>query len=142
MRKATLVSVFVVAFLIGSAFGFYLLPVLTSQQSSHQASGQVYALAFTQQGACSGAWGAPWSVALNGSTTVVEPSNASLPLPNKSIQASPNYEGDSVILFHVSNGVYTYVVAPTDFFSSGTVTIDGADAIVTVSGPTIICAAT
>ena len=45
-------------------------------------------------------------------------------------------------MFHVSNGVYTYVVAPTDFFSSGTVTIDGADAIVTVSGPTIICAAT
>jgi len=139
MRKATLVSVIVVVFLVGSAFGFYIHPLLTSQ-TSHQASGQVYALAFTQQGACSGAWGAPWSVALNGSTTVVEPSNASLPLPNNEAQASPNYQSYSVILFHVSDGVYTYVVSP-HFYSNGTVTMNGADTIVTVAGPFIMCAA-
>lgn len=129
-----MVSAIVVVFLVGSAFGFYLLPALTS----HQTSQQVYALAFTQQGACS-AWGAPWSVALNGYTTVVEPSNASLPLPNAEIQASPNYQSYSVILFHVSDGVYTYVVSPNDFYSNGTVTINGADTIVTVTGPFIVC---
>jgi len=129
MKNATIVSVIVVVFLAGSAFGFYLLPALTSHQT--------YALAFTQEGACS-AWGAPWSVALNGYTTVVEPSNASLPLPSQSITASPNYQSYSVILFHVLNGVYTYVVSP-NFFSNGTVTINGADTIVTVTGPFMPC---
>ncbi len=130
MRKAAFIPIIVVVFMAGAAFGFYLLPLSTSQQT--------YALAFTQQGACS-AWGAPWAVTLNGHTTVVEPSNASLPLPNAEIRASPNYQGYSLILFHVSNGVYTYVVSPTDFFSNGTVTINGGDKIVTVYGPFIDC---
>jgi hypothetical protein len=132
MRKATLVSVIVVLFLAGSGLGFYLLTAVASHQT--------YALAFTQDGACSPtAWGAPWSVALNGRTTIAAPSNASLPLVNTEIQASPNYANFSVIWFHVPNGVYTYAVAPSDFFGNGTVTINGADTIVTVYGPFIDC---
>ena len=130
MRRATLVSAIVVFFLVGSAFGFYLLPALTSDQSSQQ----MYALAFTQQGFC-GAYGAPWSVALNGHTTVVEPSNATLPLSNTQMAGLPSYKNFSVIWFHVSNGVYTYVVAPTDFFHNGTVTVNSANTIITVIGP-------
>ena len=130
MRSATLVSVIVVVFLVGSAFGFYLLPALTS----HQTSQQTYALAFTQQGFCS-AYGAPWSVALNGHTTAVVPSNATLPLSNTEMAGLPGYKNFSVIWFHVPDGVYTYVVAPTDFFHNGTVTVNSANTIVTVIGP-------
>ena len=136
MRKATLVSVIVVVFLGGSAFGFYFLPALTS----HQASQQSYALAFTQAGACSPpAYASQWAIALNGHTTVVAPSNAQLPLSNTEIQASPDYKNLSVIWFHVPNGVYTYVVMPSDFFPNGNVTINGADTIVTVNGPFLGC---
>jgi len=135
MRRATLVSVVVVVFLIGTAFGFYLLPMLTSNHT--------YALAFTQEGACfPPAYGAPWSVALNDHTTAIEPSNASLPIPNtlpQSLSASPDYQKYSIILFHVPAGVYTYVVSPRYFFSNGTVTVNGADTIVTVGGPFMDC---
>ena len=141
MRKAALVSVIVVIFLIGSAFGFYFLFPLTSHQT--------YALAFTQGGACSPpAYGDPWAVALNGHTTIAAPightiiaapSNASLPAPNTLFAASPNFKNFSVIWFHVSDGVYTYVVSPSGFFSSGTATVNGADKIITVSGPFIDC---
>jgi hypothetical protein len=132
LRKATLVPVIVVVFLIGSAFGFYFLTTLTSHQT--------YALAFAQDGACSPpAYEAPWAVALNGHTTIAAPSNASLPVPNTEIRASPNYKNFSVIWFHVPDGVYTYVVSPSDFFPHGTVTVNGADTIVTVNGPFIGC---
>ncbi|HXW95515.1 MAG TPA: hypothetical protein VEJ19_07405 [Nitrososphaerales archaeon] len=130
MRTATLASVIVVVFLVGSAFGFYVLPALTPDQSSQQ----MYALAFSQQGFC-GAYGAPWSVAINGHSTVVEPSNATLPLSNTQMAGLPSYKNFSVIWFHVTNGVYTYVVAPTDFFHNGTVTVNSANTIVTVTGP-------
>ena len=132
MRKATLVSVILVAFFAGSAFGFFLLSASTSRQA--------YALAFTQQGACGG-WGAPWSVALNGHTTVIAPPNTSLPSPNslQSIAVGTNYQNDSVILFHVTDGAYTYAVSPSYFFSNGTVTISGADTVVTVFGPYMGC---
>ena len=131
MRKATLVSVIAVVFLAGSAFGFYLLPTLSSRQT--------YALAFTQEGACSPPiYGSPWEIALIGHSTVVAPTNASLPLLNTVIQGNGNSK-NSVIWFHVPNGTYTYVVTPTDFFANGTVTIDGSDTIVTVYGPFIGC---
>jgi hypothetical protein len=132
MRKTALVSVIVVVFLAGLAFGFYLLPALSSSQT--------YALAFTQEGACSPpVYGAPWAVALNGRTTIAAPSNASLPIPNTELQADASYASYSVIWFHVSNGVYTYVVMPTGFYPNGTVTVNGADTIVTVYGPFIGC---
>lgn len=132
MRKAALVSVIAVVFLIGSALGFYFLFPLTSHQT--------YVLAFAQSGACSPpAYGVPWAVALNGHTTIAVPSNASLPVPNTEIRASPNFKNFSVIWFHVSDGVYTYVVSPSAFFPGGTATVNGADTIVTVSGPFLSC---
>ena len=132
MRSTTLVSVLVVIFLAGSAFGFVLLPTLTSHQT--------YALEFTQGGACyPPAYGVPWAVSLNGHNTVAAPSNATLPLPNNELRASHDYKNFSMIWFNVPNGIYTYVVTPTDFFANGTVTVSGADTIVYVNGPMMGC---
>jgi len=142
MRKATLVSVIVVVFLVGSAFGFYLLPELTSRQ--------MYVLAFTQEGACSPptasggpVWGLPWAVVLNGHTIVASPRNASLPIPNNTIETIQSDGNLSVIGFYVPNGIYTYGVVPTDYLGqNGTVTINGADTIVTVHPIAIACTTT
>jgi hypothetical protein len=135
MKKATLVSVIVVVFLAGSAFGFFVFSAVASRQT--------YALAFSQEGVCSPPmYGAPWAVALNGRTTIVAPSSAALPLPNTVIQGSAGDVNYSVIWFHVPNGVYTYVVMPTDFFPNGTVTVSGSDTIVSVIGPFIGCTTT
>jgi len=136
MRRATLVSVIVVVFLVGSAFGFYLLPALSAHQS--------YMLAFTQDGVCSPpVWGAPWAVVLNSHTTKVAPANTPLPLAETALQADPSYENFSVIGFVVPNGVYTYSLEPTNFYGeTGTVTINGADTVVTVEGPAIGCTTT
>jgi hypothetical protein len=136
MRKATLVSVIVAVFLIGSAFGFYLLPMLTSHQE--------YALVFTQSGSCSPpVWGAPWAVVLNSHTTKAAPADTSLPLAVNTLQANQSNENFSVIGFAVPNGVYTYSLEPSDFYGgTGTITINGADTIVTVEGPQIGCTTT
>jgi hypothetical protein len=135
MKKAALISVIVVVFLGGSALGFFVLPALTAHQT--------YALAFTQEGACSPPiYGAPWAVALNGRTTIASPSDSSLPIPNTEIQGNASDANYSVIWFRVPAGVYTYVVTPTDYFPSGTVTVNGTDTIVTVNGPFIDCTTT
>ncbi len=135
MKKATLVSVIAVVFLVGSAFGFYALPTLTSRQ--------MHVLMFTQEGACSPTvWGAPWDVVLNGQTTKAAPINAALPIPDTRITANQSNKNFSTIGFYVPNGVYTYSVSPGDFFSDGAVTVNGADAIVTVNGPSIGCTTT
>ena len=133
MRKASLVSVIVVVFLVGSAFGFVFLPTLTSHRT--------YVLAFTQEGACDPLlYGAPWDVVLNGHTTEAAPANAALPIPDTQIQADAKYVNFSVIWFQVPNGVYTFSVSPSDYFyHNGTVTVSGADTIVTVVGPYIDC---
>jgi hypothetical protein len=136
MKKATLVSTIVVVFLVGSAFGFYLLPVLSARQS--------YVLAFTQDGVCSPpVWGAPWAVVLNSHTTKVSPADTPLPLAETALQADPSDENFSVIGFVVPNGVYTYSLEPSDFYEgTGTVTVNGADTVVTVEGPAIGCTTT
>jgi hypothetical protein len=136
MKRATLVSTVVFVFLTGSAFGFYLLPTLTTNQS--------YVLAFTQAGVCSPpVWGAPWAVVLNSLTTKVAPARTPLPLAETALQADPSYENFSVIGFVVPNGVYTYSLEPSDFYhGTGTVTVDAADTIVTVEGPAIGCTTT
>jgi len=136
MRRAALVSVIVVVFLVGSAFGFYLLPELTSRR--------MYVLAFTQEGACSPPiWGAPWAVVLNGHIIVASPHNASLPIPNTEIEVNQSDASFSVIGFYVPNGVYTYGVVPTGFLGqNGTVTINGADTMVAVHPPAIDCTTT
>jgi len=133
MKRSTLASVIVVAFLGGSAFGFYILPALNSHEE--------YALVFIQSGSCSPpVWGAPWAVVLNSQTTKVAPANTPLPLVENTLEANQSDENFSVIGFVVSNGIYTYSLQPTDFYGgTGTVTIDGADAVVTVEGPAIAC---
>jgi len=94
---------------------------------------------FTQEGACSPTvWGAPWDVILNGQTKAA-PANAALPIPDTKIAANQSNKNFSTIGFYVPNGVYIYSVSPRDFFSDGAVTVNGADAIVTVNGPFISC---
>jgi hypothetical protein len=136
MKKATLASVIVVVFLVGSAFGFYLISALSSHQD--------YVLVFTQSGSCSPpVWGAPWAVVLYSHTTKVSPTNASLPLAENTLQAKPSDRNFSVIGFAIPNGVYTYSYEPSDFYGqTGTITINGADAVVTVEGPAIACTTT
>ena len=139
MRKATLISVIVVVFLVGSAFGFYLLPRLTLNQTSQQ----MHVLAFTQQGACSPTlWVAPWDVVLNGHTTSASPSNASLPIPSHEATVSPHYGNLSVIGFYLPNGVYVWASEPDTVGHTGTVTINGNDVVVTVYGPVLGCTST
>jgi hypothetical protein len=133
MGKAALVSVIVVVFLAGSAFGFYLFPALTSHQE--------YVLVFTQSGSCSPpVWGAPWAVVLNSHTTKAAPADTPLPFAENTLRANQSDENFSVIGFAVTNGVYTYSLEPSDFYGgTGTVTINGADTVVTVEGPFIAC---
>ena len=136
MRRATLTSAIVVVFLVGSAFGFYLLPALTSHKE--------YALVFSQSGSCSPpVWGAPWAVILNSQTTKVAPANTPLPLVENTLYSNQSNVNFSVIGFVVPNGIYTYSLQPTDFYGgTGTVTISGADTVVTVEGPAIVCSTT
>ena len=118
MRRATLVSVIVVVFLVGSAFGFYVLPTLTSHQD--------YALIFTQSGSCSPTvWGTPWAVVLNSETTKVAPKNTPLPLMENTLEANQSDENFSVIGFVVPSGVYNYSLEPSDFYyGAGTITVN------------------
>ena len=140
VKGASLVSMIVVTFIAGSAFGFYILPAMTSHLST---SPQTYVMAFTQEGAYSPTvWAAPWEVIINARTTRAAPANATLPIPDTSFSARPDYRNLSVIGFEVSNGVYTYSVSPKNFFHGGIVTINGADAVVTVHGPFIGCTTT
>jgi hypothetical protein len=136
MRKAALVSVIVVVFLAGSAFGFYVLPTSVSHRE--------FVLMFTQSGSCSPpVWGAPWAVVLNSQTTKVAPANTPLPLVQSTLQANESDRNFSLIGFAVPNGVYVYSLQPSDFYlQTGTVTIDGGDAVVTVQGPAIGCTIT
>ena len=136
MRKAALVSAVFELFLGGSAFGFYLLPIWSSPQE--------HVLAFTQSGSCSpSVWGAPWAVVLNSHTTKAAPASTPLPLVEGTLQANQSDGKFSVIAFIVPDGVYTYSLEPSDFYGqTGTVTVSGTDAIVTVQGPGISCTTT
>ena len=141
MRKSPLVSVGVVVFLGGTAFGFFLIPALVT---GPMPSGQEHVLVFTQEGACSPpVWGAPWAVVLNSQTTKAAPAYAHLPLAQDTLQANGSDENASLIAFAVPNGTYTYSLQPSDFyFQTGTVTVVGGDVVVTVQGPAIGCTTT
>ena len=87
-------------------------------------------------------WDFPWAVILNGHT-IASPRNASLPIPNTTIETIQKDDNFSVVGFYVPNGIYTYGVVPTGFLGqNGTVTIDGADTIVTVHPIAIECTTT
>ena len=91
---------------------------------------------FIQQGACQPAYYvAPWSVTL-GNQTIVEPSNATLPIPNNQFQASTANIVYAQIVFFVPSGIYNYSMSPNLMVghSSGTILVNGSDVTVQV-GP-------
>jgi hypothetical protein len=76
--------------------------------------------------------------------TIVQPSNATLPLSESSFQASPSFENYSAIWFSVPNGTYSYAILPQVALPqhSGSVTVDGKDTTVEVQGAAISCTTT
>lgn len=97
---------------------------------------------FQQEGACSPAvYVAPWSVTL-GNATESEPPNTQV--QNGGYSAGPEPASVYTIAFSVPNGTYRYSVRPEGAFYSytGTVTVNGADVSITLSGPVVSCTTT
>ncbi|MGP8057974.1 MAG: hypothetical protein ACLP9K_10300 [Nitrososphaerales archaeon] len=138
-KKGVLVSV-AIALVIGLGIGSVFFPM------GNQTNGQshLYEVEFTQQGVCSPkVWAAPWAVVMD-KQTIVQPSNATLPLSESSFQASPSFENYSAIWFSVPNGTYSYAILPQVALPqhSGSVTVDGKDTTVEVQGAAISCTTT
>jgi hypothetical protein len=105
--------------------------------SGTSTAGTVYTVTFQQAGTCNPTIYAPkWSVTLGNETRSAQTNNSASnteyaePLP------------PPPIVFSVADGVYQYSVGPSnDGFqpASGTVTVNGADVVVTVTGPATSC---
>jgi hypothetical protein len=102
---------------------------------------RLYEVTFRQSGDCTpSVYVAPWSVTL-GPWTVVEPSNATLPIGTNARLFGPSDVNNSVITFSVPNGQYQYSIATGGGFAnpSGVITVDGGDVMVLLQGPEISC---
>ena len=116
----------------------YLTTVTTTETA------QLFELVFNETGYCSPAvYPAPWAVTLNNKTTLVEPPNASLPLPENGVTSySPSNKNYSMIVFSVPNGTYNYTIYPKVIFrQSGTVTVNNSDVLIQVIGTGVPCTA-
>jgi hypothetical protein len=116
----------------------------TTTSSPAQGFAREFRVTFIQSGACSPlAYIAPWSVTL-GNEVEAEPAGATLPIQNDTYTASPLYANDSTIIFSVPDGTYQFSISPFEPFGpdSGTVTVNGADVIVPLSGPFLSCTTT
>jgi hypothetical protein len=95
---------------------------------------QLYQVEFVQESSCPyGSWLFPWGVML-GSQTVVQPSNATLPLSYSESHLTSN-SSYSTIWFSLPNGTYSYTIIPNDptgSAQSGNVTVDGTSVVVQV----------
>ncbi|MDA4112645.1 MAG: hypothetical protein OK474_01190 [Thaumarchaeota archaeon] len=117
---------------------------VTITSSPTQGFAREFRVTFAQSGACSpSAYIAPWSVNL-GNEIEAEPAGATLPIQNDTYTASPLYANVSTIIFSVPDGTYQFRVSPFGPFGpdSGTVTVDGADVTVPLSGPFLSCTTT
>jgi hypothetical protein len=71
-----------------------------------------------------------------GNITIVQPSNATLPLPVPEGQNSPAFAAISKIIFTVPDGSYSYHVAlGQDGSYNGTVVVNGSDMVIQIMGP-------
>lgn len=114
----------------GSILSFPFSGVWTN--STINETSQLYQLEFVQDSNCGYAsYHLPWGIVLDNSTTVVKPSNTSLPLAYDSQTSVSHSDSNySTITFSVPNGTYSYTIIPKDPFNriqSGNVTVDGGD---------------
>ncbi len=127
------------AFILGVSVGWGLLPKLWTTTNTNT----YREVMFSQSGACGNQYFlAPWSVTLSGMgivETVVEPSNASLPISETHYTSSIEFKAFSNIVFSVTNGIYGYVVKPGYLAQSGSVTVQGSDVTVQVHEPPVTC---
>lgn len=119
----------------GSILSFPFSGIWTN--STINESSQLYQLEFVQDSNCGYAsYHLPWGVVLDNSTTLVQPSNASLPLAYYSrTSASRSDSNYSTITFSVPNGTYSYTIIPKDPFNRvqwDNVTVEGSDVQVEV----------
>jgi len=102
--------------------------------STGDGTSQLREVEFVQESNCPyGSWLFPWGVVL-GSQTVVQPSNASLPLSYSGTHLTSN-SNYSAIWFSLPNGTYSYTIIPDDplgSHQSGNVTVDGSNVVVEV----------
>jgi hypothetical protein len=137
------VAIVVAAFILGTAiFAASSVSTRTSGNitvtagAAPPAGSLAYEVTFRQIGACTPPplYETPWSVTL-GAWTVVEPSNATLPIPTNYSTASR--VNDSLIAFYVPNGEYQYSIVPAWTFENptGVIKVDGAGVMVLVQGP-------
>jgi hypothetical protein len=96
---------------------------------------QLFRVEFQQESRCPyGVWLVPWGVMMD-NQTVVQPSNATLPLAYSATHLSYN-STYSTIWFSVPEGTYGYSILPNDSYGQGqqgNVTVDGSNILVQVT---------
>jgi hypothetical protein len=135
------IAIVVAALVIGAAIyaSSYLGPTIPTSCDS---SSTVHCVVFQQLGACFPTfWGVPWSVTID-NMTEVQPFGMPLPLQGSVLFGTSN-QNHSVIVFSLPDGSYQYRVRP-DFFTpaSGTVDVNGTDALVQIAYTGTSCVAT
>ena len=139
MRAGLQVLSVILAFALGVSLSWAVLPKLWSATNTNT----YHEVVFSQSGACGNQYYlAPWSVTLSDKgmvATIVEPSNASLPISETNYTASLEFKAFSNIVFSVPNGIYSYVVKPGFLTQSGNVLVLGSDVTVQVHEPPVSC---
>ena len=142
----TSTAIIVVALVVSAgllfAVSFNVLRVIDTVVPS---SIPLHKVTFNETGSGCGSYGAGPTFKINyvpswyatlGNITMVQPSNATLPLPNPEGQNSPNFAAISKITFAVPNGSYPYHVSlGQDGTYNGTVIVDGSDVVIQITGP-------
>jgi len=133
MRNGAIAALLVVAILAGAGAG-YFIGTSTQGTKALTLTSHLYQVEFIQESNCPyGSWLIPWGVVMN-HQTVVQPSNAPLPLSYAASRLTDN-STYSTIWLSLPNGTYTYSIVPNNIFGqeqTGNVTIDGSNAAVQV----------
>jgi hypothetical protein len=108
---------------------------VTSTSATNSGTSRLYQVEFSQESNCPpGSWLVPWAVVLD-DQTIVQPSNATLPLSSNGIFHFTGDSNYSTIWFSLPNGTYSYTILP-DYslgsHQSGDVTVDGSNIMVQV----------
>ena len=133
MRNGAVAALLVVAIVPGAGAG-YFIGTSTHGPATSTLTSHLYQVEFIQESNCPyGSWLIPWGVVMN-HQTVVQPSNATLPLSYAASRLTDN-STYSTIWFSLPNGTYTYSILPNDPLGtkqSGNVTVSGSRVVVQV----------